>query len=115
MEIDVLSRFVHPNLIRALDIFAQTNGPQTESLNIVLPLADGTLETKNHLLSLDQKKLFCFQIASALSFLEAKGIYHCDIKPDNVLVYPGKAVVSDLGMSQRVGNSTPLCCMVALY
>lgn len=41
-----------------------------------------------------------------LGFLHAKGIYHRDIKPQNLLLFHGRVKLGDLGLAKLVGAST---------
>jgi len=56
----------------------------------ILTYADhGSLASfqKNHLLSLEEKRLICWQVGTALEFLHECGICHGDVKSENVLLH----------------------------
>jgi len=47
-----------------------------------------------------------YEAADGLDFLHEKGIYHRDIKPQNLLLFHGHVKLGDLGLAKLVGAST---------
>jgi len=47
-----------------------------------------------------------YEAANGLDFLHEKGIYHRDIKPQNLLLFHGHVKLGDLGLAKLVGAST---------
>ena len=37
---------------------------------------------------------------NALNFMKSKGIFHRDIKPDNILLIKGRIILTDFGISK---------------
>lgn len=73
-------------------------------LYIILEKADDDLasylEKNNFNFSLNQKVSFCISILNGIHQLHGKGIYHRDIKHDNILVVNGEIKIADLGLVQ---------------
>ena len=102
----VLARLEHPNLVKVHDCgFDETTGAAYITMDLVLS-ADGEPRTLSDLHArreIDEEKLFRWyaDIASALTYIHAKGIVHRDVKPSNVLVAAdGRAVLADFGVSR---------------
>lgn len=55
---------------------------------------------------IEQLIQWIYEAADGLDFLHAKGIYHRDIKPQNLLMFHGHVKLGDLGLAKLVGAST---------
>ena len=106
-EIDIMKLCHHPNIVRLLDHFENT-----EYIFIVMEyIAGGTLheylKKKNYNFSENQAANLMFQIASGLKYLHQYGIVHRDLKPDNIMMTESneKAIlkIMDFGLSKIVG------------
>jgi serine/threonine protein kinase len=113
-ELDMLCKMKHPNVLRAHDFF---NNEKDNTFHIILPKADSDLwkysPTKNVLkknLSLNEAIFMMYQIISGVSFLHKQGYFHCDIKPENVLMFGDKPVISDFGWTYAKGYDTSEIC-----
>ncbi|MGQ9574616.1 MAG: serine/threonine protein kinase [Thermoguttaceae bacterium] len=55
-----------------------------------------------------ERKLLRYMIdaAEGIDFLNGLGIYHCDIKPANLLLFHGRVKLGDLGLAKFAGVST---------
>ena len=101
----------HPFLPRLLG-FAWGQNKYTLDQRVPIPVIDyaeyGNLAAfqASHKLSLDQKRKVCWQIGTALAFLHECGIFHGDVKSENVLLYPTAertaytAKLTDFGQSR---------------
>ena len=102
-EYQAVGMLSHPNIRAVYDVV--TSGA-TEY--IVMEYVDG-INLKQYMkkkgrLSWKEALHFSEQIAAALSHAHAKGIYHLDIKPQNImLLRDGTAKVADFGIAQFEG------------
>jgi serine/threonine protein kinase len=95
-ELNSMSIIQHPSIIKYISFYLTDNG-----IIYVLPYAKYDLYTliREYEVNEDEKIQFFYEILSAVDFLHRNGMYHCDIKPDNILIIDGKCVLSDLGLS----------------
>ena len=94
-ECQIISSLSHPNIIRFRDCFfnKSTKVKDQMILNVVTDLFDADL--KHVLVTFTQLgqeipplliKLYSYQMAKALAYLEAKGVVHGDVSVENFLV-----------------------------
>ena len=97
-EIAVAARLNHPHILPLID------SRQTESvLYYVMPYIEGdSLRdslAREKQLPIDRALRITEQVAAALEYAHRQGILHRDIKPDNILLHQGEALVSDFGIA----------------
>src|ERR1043166_151934 len=94
-EIDIAAHLQHPNVLPLYD-----SGEADGLLYYVMPRVDGEslrdrLEREVRL-SVDDALQILREIAGALSYAHAHGVVHRDVKPENILLSSGRAVVAAL-------------------
>ena len=98
-EIRIVSRLSHPNIM-PLHESGEVNGV----VYYVMPLVTG--ENLGHrlkrtpALTLDEKLRIFREVAQALSYSHQQGVIHRDLKPDNIMLSGGVAVVADFGIAR---------------
>ena len=100
-EIRTTARLQHPHILPLLD-----SGAADGLLFYVMPYVAGeTLRgrlDRERQLPLDDAIQIAREVADALSAAHALGIVHRDIKPDNILLQSGHAVMADFGIALAV-------------
>jgi serine/threonine protein kinase len=57
---------------------------------------------QSHMVAEDQVCAYFVQLLQVLEYLKRHGICHRDLSPDNIMIYQGRLVVTDLAMSFRI-------------
>ncbi len=100
-EIEVTANLQHPHILPLHD-----SGEADGLLFYVIPyVAGGSLRDKLHAegrLSLDDALGVARSVAGALDFAHKQGVIHRDVKPENILLHEGEAVVADFGIALAV-------------
>ena len=100
-EIKIASTLEHPNILQVLD-----SGDILKIPYYVMPLVDGeTLEARlqrEKRLGIADAVHLAGEIAAALSYAHAHGVVHRDVKPSNILLSHGHALVADFGIARVV-------------
>lgn len=105
-EAEALHALSHPNIVRILNFGFDE---RLQTLYLAMELVAGE-SLKSRLergpLSPQEARLLFAGFAQGLAFAHANGIYHRDIKPDNLMIREdGSPVVLDFGIAFRAGDS----------
>jgi serine/threonine protein kinase len=98
-EIQIAARLQHPHVLPLFD-----SGEANGLLYYVTPFVAGEslrqrLAREKQLPLLDVCRI-TRQVASALTYAHREGVVHRDVKPDNILIVEGEAVVADFGIAK---------------
>jgi len=100
-EIELTAGLQHPHILPLFD-----SGRAGGLLYYVMPYVDGetlrTRLTRERQLPLDDALGIAREVADALAYAHARGVVHRDVKPENVLLHDGHALVADFGIALAV-------------
>jgi eukaryotic-like serine/threonine-protein kinase len=100
-EIEIAARLRHPNIVPLYD-----SGDAEGMLYFVMPYEDGpslrARLAREGALPLPDALSMLRDVARALQYAHEHGVVHRDIKPDNVMMSGGAAVVTDFGIAKAV-------------
>jgi eukaryotic-like serine/threonine-protein kinase len=97
-EATVLARLNHPHLVRVTDFFEEGGNAY-----LVMDFVEGEslarLIEQNRALPEARVLAWADQLLDALAFCHARGVFHRDVKPQNVIIAPdGRATLVDFGL-----------------
>jgi hypothetical protein len=100
-EIEIASRLTHPHILPVHD-----SGEDAGVLYYVMPYVEGESlrEKLNRVgrLPVEEALAIAREIADALAYAHELDVVHRDIKPGNVLLLAGHAVVADFGVARAI-------------
>jgi hypothetical protein len=101
-EVRLTARLDHPNILQI-----KNASFIAEQFVIVYPLGEGTLEGRlNRRLSTRVALGYVEQMLQALAYAHQHRIIHCDIKPDNFILFPGGRIrLADFGIAKVVQHT----------
>ncbi|MEV4469116.1 serine/threonine-protein kinase [Nonomuraea sp. NPDC049504] len=104
-EAQALARVIHPGIVRVHDILDTQDGPWIV-MDHVRGDPLGTLIGRAPLPELETARIGA-RVLDALTAAHAVGVYHRDVKPDNILITaPGEVVLVDFGIAAIEGSSS---------
>jgi serine/threonine-protein kinase len=104
-EIEIAARLNHPHILPLYD-----SGVADTLLFYVMPYVRGeSLRqklTRVKQLAIEDALAITKQVASALDFAHSQGVIHRDVKPENILLHEGEAMVADFGIALAMHSVT---------
>ncbi len=97
----LLTTLAHPHLVRGYEL---VTAPRPALVLETLPGATLAAVLDDRRLGVADTALLGRQLVSVLGYLHRHGWVHLDVKPDNVVVQEGRAVLIDLGLATRPGR-----------
>ncbi len=101
LEIETAAKLTHPNILPVHD-----SGQADGVLFYVMPLVEGeTLQDRlrgGGRLPVEEALRLTREVAEALAYAHQHGIVHRDIKPGNILLQAGHALVADFGIARAL-------------
>jgi len=102
-EIKLTAQLSHPHILPLLD-----SGNARGLLYYVMPYVEGeSLRERlrrEHQLPVDEALAIAREVADALDSAHRHGVIHRDIKPDNILLAEGHAVIADFGIARVIAE-----------
>jgi serine/threonine protein kinase len=101
-EMAIAASLDHPLIVPLYD-----SGSAGDIPYYIMPYVEGEslfvrLERERRLV-LDEALRITHDVASALGYAHGRGVLHRDVKPENILLAGGRALVADFGLARAIG------------
>ncbi len=104
-EIETTAKLHHPHILPLYD-----SGEADGFLYFVMPLVEGeTLRSRlqrERQLPVDAALQIAREVADALGYAHSRGVVHRDVKPENILLEHGHALLMDFGITRLLRDSS---------
>ncbi len=101
-EIAIARAMAHPFIVPLHD-----SGVAGELLYYIMPYVEGESVherlQRERRLSLEDALQVTHDVAGALGYAHERGVLHRDVKPENILLAGGRALVADFGLARAIG------------
>jgi serine/threonine protein kinase len=101
-EIEIVSSMSHPGIVPL-----RQSGNARGVLYYIMPYVDGeSLHSRlqrEKRLPVDDALRITQDVAAALGYAHSRGVLHRDVKPENILLADGRALVADFGLARAIG------------
>ncbi|MBA3343355.1 MAG: protein kinase [Gemmatimonadaceae bacterium] len=103
-EIEIAASLSHPHILPVFDSGEVEGVPYYVMPYVAGETLRGVLD-RQHRLSVDEAVKIAGHVGGALAFAHERGVLHRDIKPDNILISSGNAVLADFGIARAIDVS----------
>jgi serine/threonine-protein kinase len=101
-EIEIARAMAHPLIVPLYE-----SGDAGGVLYYIMPYVEGEslyeLLQQEGRVPLDEALRITHDVAEALAYAHGRGVLHRDVKPENVLLAGGRALVADFGLARAIG------------